>query len=109
MKKLMILLVTAGSLMSAQAETTTHDPVGKVSQAITEKVQVPDALKRRDYSQHVEATIKLHPEGNMEVVELNTEDRTLADYLRAQLEEINLPGLAARALTFTTRFTLKVL
>ncbi|TVR37920.1 MAG: hypothetical protein EA392_11450 [Cryomorphaceae bacterium] len=109
MKKLMILLVMAGSLMSAKAETTVQDPVENVSKAITEKVKVPEHLKRRDFSEKVEATIKLHPEGQIEVLELNTNDRTLSRYIREQLEEINLPGLAVRALTFTTRFTLKVL
>jgi hypothetical protein len=110
MKKLMLMLAIIGTAVSAFAQTPSSDPVKEIQKSISESVKFPQSMKSPDFEESVDATIKVLPGGDIEVLEIETENKDLSEYLSGQLKSIILPGdLLTRALTLSMSFTFKVL
>lgn len=110
MKKLILMLAIFGTTFSAIAQTSSSDPVKEIHKSISESVKFPQSMKSADFEESVGATIKVLPGGDIEVLEIETENKDLSDYLSGQLKSIILPGdLLTRALTLSMSFTFKVL
>lgn len=110
MKKLILMLAIIGTTMSASAQSYSSDPVKEIQKSISESVKFPQSMKSPNFEESVGATIKVLPGGEVEVLEIETENEDLSQYLSNQLKSIIVPGdLLTRALTLSMSFTFKVL
>lgn len=110
MKKLMIVFALVIFTNTAFSQTASVDPVKEVQYAIAQQVKFPQQLKQNNFKESVGATVKLLPEGKLEVVNVETTHPTLRQYVVESIEKIQVPAnMVYRAITLTLNFNFKVL
>ncbi len=108
MKTLLIILTLI--LSSTTFGQTPSDPKQDLLQKFSNGFVLPEELRNASFMEDAIVEMMVQPDGNVRVIRVETENRTLKNLIESRINSITLPeNTVSEAITFSVKLLFKVL
>lgn len=110
MKKIVLMLAVLFAGTTISSGQVINDPVKEVQHVLSERVKFPQNLKCASFNEGVKVELTIQPDGKLQVVQAESGNTELLEYVKSTINNIALPEIAVSdALTFSVNILFKVI